>query len=294
MNWTIDQLEAFITAANCGSFSGAARKLGKAQSRVSSAIANLEVDLNVSLFDRSKRLPVLTKAGQELLDEAQMVMNQCQRLQARALTAANQQEIELVIAADEAVLAGTFQTIFKKISVKFPLLKLTLMSGSRNDISSLVESGKADIGLLFHVGELSQDLEFLAIGSFHNVLIVSPNHALASKDSPSISDLQAHRQLLICNNQGQGREEPITANHWYINSYYSMTEMVIEGLGWALVPENVANSEWYKKDIKQLSSRHLLSNIRVEVGLTKRKDRGQGIVLEWLINEFENNVQSTN
>lgn len=287
MNWTIDQLEAFITAANSGSFSSAARKLGKAQSRVSTAIANLEVDLNVTLFDRSKRLPVLTEAGKQLLDEAQMVMGQCQRLQARAATAANEQEIELVIAADEAVPVGTFQAIFKKISLNFPLLKLTLMSGSRNDISTLVESGKADIGLLFHVGELPTSLDFLPIGSFHNVLIVSTDHALANHEAPTMIQLQAHRQLLICNRQGQSREEPLTANHWYIDSYYSIAEMVIEGLGWALVPESIANSEWYENDIKQLSSQHLLCNLRIEVGLTKRKDRGQGIVLAWLINELK-------
>ena len=294
MNWTIDQLQAFITAANCGSFSGAARQLGKAQSRISTSIANLEIDLNLILFDRSKRLPILTKAGQQLLDEAQMVMNQCQRLQARASTAANKEEIELVIAADEAVIVGTLQAVFKKLSIKFPLLKVTLMSGSRNDISSLVEEGKADIGLLFHVGELSKNLDFLAIGSFNNVLIVSHDHALSNIKAPTLAQLQQHRQLLICNHQGQGREEPVTANHWYINSYYSITEMVIEGLGWALVPENIANSEWYKNDIKQLSSNNLLTNIRVEVGLTKRKDRGQGIVLAWLINELENKTEKVN
>lgn len=292
MNWTIDQLEAFITAANSESFSAAARKLGKAQSRVSTAIANLEVDLNLVLFDRSKRLPVLTKEGIQLLDEAQMVFNQCQRLQARATSAVNKQEIELIIAADEAVPVGTFQPIFKKIAIKFPLLKITLMSGTRNDISDLVETGKADIGLQFDIGELPTSLDFLPIDSFQNVLIVSPNHALAHSHAPTISQIQAHRQLLICNRQGQGREEPMTANHWFINSYYSITEMVIEGLGWALVPENIANSEWYKDDIKQLSSSNLLRNMRVDVGLTKRKDKGQGIALQWLIKELESNYKN--
>ncbi|MFG0729114.1 helix-turn-helix domain-containing protein [Photobacterium damselae] len=36
MNWTIDQLIAFVSAVETGSFSAAARRLGKAQSRVSS------------------------------------------------------------------------------------------------------------------------------------------------------------------------------------------------------------------------------------------------------------------
>ncbi len=69
MNWTLDQLEAFVTAVNQGSFSAAARKIGKAQSRVSTAITNLEADLGFELFDRSARLPVLTPEGKEMFTE---------------------------------------------------------------------------------------------------------------------------------------------------------------------------------------------------------------------------------
>ena len=56
-------LQAFVQAATQGSFSAAARKLGKSQSTVSAAVASLEIDLNVVLFDRSSRKPTLTPAG---------------------------------------------------------------------------------------------------------------------------------------------------------------------------------------------------------------------------------------
>ncbi len=56
MNWSIAQLDAFVTTVTEGSFSAAARKLGKAQSRVSTAVANLEIDLGVTLFDRSGKV----------------------------------------------------------------------------------------------------------------------------------------------------------------------------------------------------------------------------------------------
>lgn len=50
-----------------GSFSAAARKLGKSQSTVSTAIANLEIDLGLNLFDRSSRKPMLTEHGRVVL-----------------------------------------------------------------------------------------------------------------------------------------------------------------------------------------------------------------------------------
>ncbi len=55
MRHSPEALTAFAEAATLGSFSAAARKLGKSQSTVSSAIANLEIDLGLSLFDRSSR-----------------------------------------------------------------------------------------------------------------------------------------------------------------------------------------------------------------------------------------------
>lgn len=56
-----DQIQAFVMAAELGSFSAAARQMGKVQSAVSTAIANLEIDAGVELFDRSGRAPVLTE-----------------------------------------------------------------------------------------------------------------------------------------------------------------------------------------------------------------------------------------
>lgn len=58
-----DALVAFVLTAELGSFSAAARQLGKRQSTISEAIANLEIDLGVMLFDRQARLPTLSEAG---------------------------------------------------------------------------------------------------------------------------------------------------------------------------------------------------------------------------------------
>ena len=139
MNWTVDQLEAFVTAVKLGSFSAAARHLGKAQSRISTAIANLETDLDITLFDRSARLPVLTLAGEDMYAEAEAVLQQCQRLQSRALTVSGGEEICLTIAMDEAAPIMMFQYLFTDIASQFPLLKLNIINGSQADIAKWVD-----------------------------------------------------------------------------------------------------------------------------------------------------------
>ena len=84
MQWNLDQLRVFVSVAEQRSFSAVARQQRKAQSAISSAIAMLEDDLGVSLFQRSSgRQPTLTEAGEALLEEAREVLRQCERLNGR-------------------------------------------------------------------------------------------------------------------------------------------------------------------------------------------------------------------
>lgn len=64
--YSFEQLRIFITVCETGSFSAAARKLNRAQSGISQAIANLEISINQTLFDRSGNIPELTSEGEAL------------------------------------------------------------------------------------------------------------------------------------------------------------------------------------------------------------------------------------
>ncbi|BCQ58924.1 hypothetical protein PBOI14_06740 [Pseudomonas sp. Boi14] len=104
MQWNLEQLRLFVGVAELRSFSAVARHQRKAQSAISSAIAQLEDDLGVSLFERSSgRQPRLTEAGSALLQEAREILRQCDRLNGRALALMRGQEARLRLAQDEAM-----------------------------------------------------------------------------------------------------------------------------------------------------------------------------------------------
>jgi DNA-binding transcriptional LysR family regulator len=71
---SIDQIRVFLAVVEAGSFVGAAKKLGRATSAISYTVANLEMQLGVTLFDREHtRRPVLTDAGAAILSNAKSV-----------------------------------------------------------------------------------------------------------------------------------------------------------------------------------------------------------------------------
>ncbi|WP_158746301.1 LysR family transcriptional regulator [Acidisphaera sp. L21] len=72
-------LEVFVAVARTGSMSAAAQHLGLTQPAVSQFIGQMERALDVQLFDRSRRPPVLTLKGAALLEPARALVNGIER-----------------------------------------------------------------------------------------------------------------------------------------------------------------------------------------------------------------------
>src|ERR1700728_1212372 len=97
---TLDQLRILVAVADTGSFSAAARQLGRVQSAISQSVQSLEATLRISLFDRTPKTPVLTEPGRALLDDARPLLRGADTLRARAETIAADVEPDLTLAVD--------------------------------------------------------------------------------------------------------------------------------------------------------------------------------------------------
>ena len=73
MPFSADQVPLFLAVLDAGSFSAAARKLGRVPSAVSMAIAQLEAELDLQLFDRRGREPVPSAAARALEPQARLL-----------------------------------------------------------------------------------------------------------------------------------------------------------------------------------------------------------------------------
>jgi predicted transcriptional regulator len=64
---TLDQLRVLVAVAETGSFSAAARRLGRVQSAISQTVQSLESDLGIAVFERAGKTPKLSDAGRVIL-----------------------------------------------------------------------------------------------------------------------------------------------------------------------------------------------------------------------------------
>ena len=283
MRWSLDQLEILIACAERGSFSSAARHLGRAQSAVSTAIAHLEADLDCPLFDRSARLPRLTRAGEALLHEARAVIRQCQRLDARAQAIAQGEEARLVLAIDEALVEmPPVDETLEALARHFPALQLTLLYGAQGDIAGWVEDRTADLGILLRPQGQGPVLEGVRIAHLQQALVVARHHPLAALPAPGLGDLAAHRQLLIASRGERDSQTPLATQFWRLNSFYSMAELATRGLGWALVPRHIARYPPFRDDLVELRGEGLGMAPVIEVETVSRRDGADGPIARWL------------
>src|SRR5882757_2591923 len=99
MDITVHQLMCFDAVVSEGSFQAAAERIGRAQPSVSLAVKNLELQLGLSLLDRSGYRVVLTEAGRSFHDRARVLLFELGSLKAHAarLAAGVESDLRVVI-----------------------------------------------------------------------------------------------------------------------------------------------------------------------------------------------------
>ncbi|CRN00820.1 HTH-type transcriptional regulator GltR [Pseudomonas sp. 34 E 7] len=229
-------LQAFVQAATQGSFSAAARKLGKSQSTISAAVASLEIDLDVVLFDRGSRKPTLTPAGHVLLQRAEQVLEASSRLELAASQLAQGLEPKLSIAMSDTYQSDRFEVALSAFEQRYPDLELECLIAECEDLIALVQSGRAHIAFIEQQQVYPPDLSCSTIeDSTEIALFVSPRHPLASQAGLDPHTLQAHRELRLASvinpDENRGAQRV-----WSAPSYLMLMEMAQLGFGWAPIP----------------------------------------------------------
>ena len=121
----LEQLTIILEVARVGSMSQAAKNLSLSQPSLSTAIASLEKELGLKLFNRSSRGITPTPSGQEVLDIAQSFFDQMRQL--RQLAPENTRQPErLEIAASPSAASTILLEAIRQFRQLYPDVQITL------------------------------------------------------------------------------------------------------------------------------------------------------------------------
>lgn len=290
MQYSLDQLEAFVAAEEAGSFSAAARMLGKAQSRVSTAVANLEIDLGVQLFDRSHKFPVVTEAGERLLPYARRVLKECRALDHCALQLSGMTQTQLRLSVDELFPSKVLGSVLGKFATQFPDIEVEVLWTAIGDVHSLIESGQADVGISLPLeGIAAEGQSWRLLGTIWAKGFVAASHPLALLPSVTEDDLWPYTQIIAASRSG--KEEPgsgrFSERIWRCEDSQLMRELVINGVGWAWLIEHYAQQDIEQGRLVELHLKFSPKGIPSTFYFEWKKDYPLRPAEEWLAAELE-------
>ena len=176
---SMDQLRTFIAAAEEGSFSAAGRRLHRAQSVVSTTLANLERQVGFTLFDRGARYPQLTEPGRAMLEQARAAANSMDAFKARARTLAEGLEPELAVAVDVMFPIACLISAVQAFHAAFPTTSLRLYVEALGAVVQPLLDGLCKIAVIGSLPEIPAGAASEYLLSVPAVVVVSPAHPLA-------------------------------------------------------------------------------------------------------------------
>lgn len=170
-------LEVFVAIARAGSARAAAHRVARSQSAASSALADLEAVLGVSLFDRVGRRLLLNENGRALLPVASSLLEQAAELEGLFH---GEHAATLRIAASLTVGEYLLPPLLARWKQQHPHSRVRMFIGNTSEVIASVVGNEADVGFI-EGSQTHPDLGVTAWLSDDLVIVAAPDHALAGR-----------------------------------------------------------------------------------------------------------------
>lgn len=293
---TLDQLRVLVTIADTGSFSAAGRKLGRAQSAISQAVATLEAAQAVPLFDRGGHRPVLTEAGRVLVEQARLVLGSAARFEAVAASHHAGLEPELAIAIDPLVPTAPLIDSLRALSDTYPDLPVNFSTEGLGGSLRRLRSETAALAICLLLPAVPEDIIAYPLLRIGMRPVVAPGHPLASLKRPATrSDLEPHVQLVLSDpvDPGEGNYGLVSARRWRFVDLGRRLDFLLAGFGWCRMPEHLVSAAIATGQLKPLE---IDDDPTPGDGLTiyaaHKRDRALGPAGRWLLDELRRRLCS--
>lgn len=190
------QLRYLISAAEAGSFSRAARRLGIKQATLSRHILEAEKRLKMVLFDRKTRGASLTFDGETFLRRARHIMKELDELDEWVRTTRNGESGRFALGFYTSFSAGNLRATLSEFTTRYPDVKIRGFERDRDLLLAGIESQLLDIAII--AGEtVYPGLASRPFWSERLLAALPEGHSLAARERIYWPDLARERFLLM-------------------------------------------------------------------------------------------------
>lgn len=249
LDW--DKLRIFHTAAESGSFTHAAEKLGMSQSAVSRQISALEDDLGLKLFIRHARGLVLTEVGEQLFRTAHRMHWELQQVETQMSESQDAPTGPLIVTTTVGIGSTWLSSRIDEFLRLYPQIQLEIRL---NDAELDLAMREADVAIRLHRPNQSEMIQ-RKLFTVHNHFYASQSYIEDTGVPKSVEDLDNHRiisfgepvpsylgDINFLERLGRPDNSPRRAI-LRVNAIYGMMQAARAGIGIAMLPDYVTEKE---------------------------------------------------
>ncbi|MEP6723672.1 MAG: LysR family transcriptional regulator [Variovorax sp.] len=281
MAFSSDTVEVFLAVIDRGSFSAAARSLGRVPSAVSMTIAHLEAELALPLFDRSGREPRPTAAARSLEPQARLLAAQLKALQVQALGLTQGLENHLTLAIAPELLSAPWSAPLAALAQEHPLLEVEVLAAPQADALEMLHTGRAQLALVFERPSIDGREGFQEVASELLVAVIAPNHPVFVAAGRRLREqhLTNTRQVVVAGRDLASSDPRLVfARHiWRSDNAQAALSLIKAGVGWGWLPRSFVQPHVAAGELVEIEFENLSNGLDLWVDVVWSKERPLGL-----------------
>lgn len=177
----IRHLKTFAAIRDTGSMVEASEQLHLTQSALSHQLKGLEESVGMSLFVRKSNPPRFTRAGERLLELADLVLPAMRQAERDIGKMRNGQAGRLIMAIECHSCFEWLMPAINHYRENWPEVEIDFTSGFHHDAQEALSKRELDLVITSNPDHSQQGLSFFPLFDYESVLVVSLAHALAKQ-----------------------------------------------------------------------------------------------------------------
>jgi LysR family hydrogen peroxide-inducible transcriptional activator len=242
---TITQLQYVLAVAEYKNFTLAAEKCFVTQPTLSMQIQKIEEELNVIIFDRSKKPIQLTDIGQKIVNQAKNIVSEAGKIKDIVEFQKGFIGGEFRLGIIPTIMPTLLPMFLSNFIKKYPKVKLIIEELNTDEIIARLKNGHLDAAIAATPLE-EESIKEIVLYYEPFVAYVQTTHSISEKNEIEISDLNLDEILLLqdghcfrdgilnlCKNQNLSAKSSFQIES---GSFETLIKLADEGLGTTLLP----------------------------------------------------------
>lgn len=202
----VEQLQAFLSVAETGSFQQAARRCGFTQSTISRQIQALEAEVGLPLFHRTAQAK-LTVGGESFLPRARRICQEWEKALEELGELLDGKQPELCVAAIHSVCTYYLPPILQKFCQSYPDVQLRVTTLGSDRALKVLKDGLVDLAIVMNNRFLTTSPEMVVEILYRESikLLMAANHPLGKYEQVPWAELAKYPQVVFKDGYGMQR-----------------------------------------------------------------------------------------